>query len=60
MAATRHVAVIVGSLRKESFNRKLAVALQAIAPATLALEIVAVAALLIAPAASKRSPAPPM
>ncbi|HWK82459.1 MAG TPA: NAD(P)H-dependent oxidoreductase, partial [Caldimonas sp.] len=40
MAATRHLAVIVGSLRKESFNRKLAVALQAIAPASLALEIV--------------------
>jgi chromate reductase len=40
MAATRNVAVLVGSLRKESFNRKLALALKAIAPAPLALEIV--------------------
>jgi chromate reductase len=40
MAATRNVAVLVGSLRKESFNRKLATALKAIAPAGLALEIV--------------------
>ncbi|MDQ6627995.1 MAG: NAD(P)H-dependent oxidoreductase [Pseudomonadota bacterium] len=36
---TRHVAVIVGSLRKDSFNRKLALALKAIAPASLVLEI---------------------
>jgi chromate reductase len=40
MANPRRVAVIVGSLRKESFNRKLAKALTAIAPAQLALEIV--------------------
>ena len=40
MAATRKVAVVVGSLRKESFNRKLATALKAIAPASLALDIV--------------------
>jgi chromate reductase len=40
MAATRNVAVLVGSLRKESFNRKLALALKTIAPAPLALEIV--------------------
>ena len=36
----RHVAVVVGSLRKESFNRKLAKALVAMAPAPLSLEIV--------------------
>jgi len=36
---TRNVAVLVGSLRKESFNRKLAKALVAMAPATLKLEI---------------------
>ena len=36
---TRHVAVIVGSLRKESYSRKLALALKAIAPASLVLEI---------------------
>ena len=33
------VAVVVGSLRKESFSRKLALALQAMAPAGLELEI---------------------
>ncbi len=40
MPATRQVAVVVGSLRKGSFNRKMALALKAIAPASLALEIV--------------------
>jgi len=38
MAQTQ-VAVIVGSLRRESFNRKLANALPALSPASLALEI---------------------
>jgi chromate reductase len=36
----RNVAVLVGSLRKESFNRKMANALCAMAPTSLALEIV--------------------
>ncbi len=40
MSTTRDVAVFVGSLRKESFNRKAAKALVAIAPAPLKLEIV--------------------
>jgi chromate reductase len=40
MATTRDVAVLVGSLRKESFNRKMAQALAAMAPAPLKLEIV--------------------
>src|SRR6266478_2110837 len=40
MSTTRNVAVIVGSLRKESFNRKMANALVAMAPAPLKLEIV--------------------
>jgi chromate reductase, NAD(P)H dehydrogenase (quinone) len=40
MATTRNVAVIVGSLRKESFNRKMAKALVAIAQPPLKLEIV--------------------
>jgi len=40
MATTRDVAVLVGSLRKESFNRKMAQALCALAPETLACEIV--------------------
>ena len=40
MSATRNVAVVVGSLRKESFNRKMANALIAMAPPPLALTIV--------------------
>jgi chromate reductase, NAD(P)H dehydrogenase (quinone) len=40
MGTTRTVAVIVGSLRKESFNRKLAKALIALAPESLRCEIV--------------------
>jgi chromate reductase len=38
--ATRKIAVIVGSLRKESFNRKIAKALIQLAPSTLEMEIV--------------------
>ncbi len=40
MSTTRNVAVIVGSLRKESFNRKMAKALAELAPSSLKLEIV--------------------
>src|SRR6266480_5870285 len=40
MSTTRNVAVIVGSLRKESFNRKMAKAMIAMAPPSLKLEIV--------------------
>jgi chromate reductase, NAD(P)H dehydrogenase (quinone) len=40
MSTPRDVAVFVGSLRKESFTRKTAKALIALAPATLKLEIV--------------------
>lgn len=40
MSETRHVAVIVGSLRKESFNRKMALALADLAPSYLKYEIV--------------------
>lgn len=40
MPETRNIAVIVGSLRKESFSRKTARALMSLAPATLKLEIV--------------------
>ncbi|MEO8927326.1 MAG: NAD(P)H-dependent oxidoreductase [Caulobacteraceae bacterium] len=41
----RNVAVIVGSLRRESFNRKMALALAALAPPTLKLKIVEIGAL---------------
>jgi chromate reductase len=40
MSTTRNVAVLVGSLRKASFSRKLALALPGIAPPSLKLEIV--------------------
>ncbi len=40
MAAAKKVAVVVGSLRKESYNRKMAQALIKLAPQGLALEIV--------------------
>ena len=40
MPTSRRVAVVVGSLRKDSFTRRLAKVLTAIAPAPLALEIV--------------------
>ena len=40
MSTTKDVAVFVGSLRKDSFNRKMAKALPALSPATLKPEIV--------------------
>lgn len=40
MSANRDIAVLVGSLRKESFNRKMAHALIELAPSGLKLEIV--------------------
>jgi chromate reductase len=45
MATPRDIAVIVGSLRKESLNRKMAKAMIEIAPKTLKLEIVEIRAL---------------
>jgi chromate reductase, NAD(P)H dehydrogenase (quinone) len=39
MSSTRNVVVVVGSLRKDSFNRKMANALSGLAPDTLKLEI---------------------
>ena len=41
----RNVAVLVGSLRKASFNRKMALALEKLAPETLKLSIVEIGAL---------------
>jgi len=40
MSVTRNVAVLVGSLRKESLNRKMALAMAKLAPPALKLEIV--------------------
>ena len=45
MSTTRKVAVIIGSLRKGSLNRKMANALVTLAPAPLQLAIVEIAAL---------------
>ena len=41
MADPRNVAVLVGSLRKASFNRQMALAMREAAPASLSLGIVA-------------------
>ncbi len=43
--AARKIAVIVGSLRKDSFNRKMARALMSAAPASLSCELVEIGAL---------------
>ena len=45
MPQPRDIAVLVGSLRRESFSRKTANALAALAPETLRLEIVEIGAL---------------
>jgi chromate reductase, NAD(P)H dehydrogenase (quinone) len=45
MNATKHVAVLVGSLRKESLNRKVALALSTLAPPNLKLGIVEISPL---------------
>jgi chromate reductase len=45
MAPHRDIAVLVGSLRRESLNRKAALALAKLAPERLKLEIVAIGAL---------------
>jgi chromate reductase len=45
MSEPRDVAVLVGSLRKESFSRKIAHAVAELAPATLKLEIVEIGGL---------------
>ena len=45
MSTPRRVAVIVGSLRQGSFNRRMALALKAMAPPAMVLEIVEIGAL---------------
>jgi chromate reductase, NAD(P)H dehydrogenase (quinone) len=45
MSTPKDVVVLVGSLRKEAFSRKMAVALEALAPPSLRLEIVEIGAL---------------
>lgn len=45
MPSSRKVAVLVGSLRKDSLNRKVAHALAGVAPASLGLELVDIGAL---------------
>ncbi|WP_297905688.1 NAD(P)H-dependent oxidoreductase [Metallibacterium sp.] len=45
MTRAPNVAVIVGSLRKESFNRRMALALQAMARGTLDLQLIEIGAL---------------
>ena len=45
MPESYRVAVVIGSLRKDSWNRKLALSLPALAPASLTFEIVEIGAL---------------
>jgi chromate reductase len=45
MNTPRHVAVLIGSLRKESFNRRLALALERLAPAHITFQYIAIDAL---------------
>ena len=45
MSTPRRVAVIVGSLRTASFSRKMALALKAMAPPSMALDVVEIGAL---------------
>jgi chromate reductase len=58
MAATRNVAVLVGSLRKESFNRKMANALIGLAPAELSLKVVEIGGLPLFNADHEADPPP--
>jgi chromate reductase len=57
--ATRRVAVVVGSLRKESLNRKMAKTLVAIAPESLSLEIVEIGQLPLYNQDDDANPPPP-
>ena len=45
MSSIHHIAVLVGSLRKDSLNRKTALAASSLAPKSLLLEIVEIGAL---------------
>jgi len=56
---TRDVAVLVGSLRKESFSRKMAKAMMALAPASLKLEIVEIGQLPLYNQDDESHPPPP-
>jgi chromate reductase len=53
--ATRKIAVLVGSLRKESFTRKLAKNLMLLAPPTLELDIVEIRDLQMASCSARPS-----
>ena len=58
MSTIRKVAVLVGSLRKDSFSRKMANALATLAPASLQLAIVEIGGLPLYNADDDASPAP--
>ena len=58
MSTARKVAVIIGSLRKDSLNRKMANALATLAPAPLQLAIVEIAALPLYNSDDDADPAP--
>ncbi|MEO8123416.1 MAG: NADPH-dependent FMN reductase [Burkholderiales bacterium] len=58
MSASVKVAVLIGSLRKDSYNRKMAQALIRLAPPTLALEIVEIGELPLFNQDLEKSPPP--
>jgi len=59
MSVNRNIAVLVGSLRKESFNRKMAHALSELAPSELKLEIAEIGQLPLYNPDLEASPPPP-
>jgi chromate reductase len=59
MSSPRDIAVLVGSLRKESFNRKMARAIAEIAPPSLSFEIVEIGGLPFYNADDEASPPEP-
>ena len=52
--STHHIAVIAGSLRKESFTLKIAKALTKLAPDTLKLEVMSAPASALEPAGDRQ------
>ncbi|NMM26858.1 MAG: NAD(P)H-dependent oxidoreductase [Glaciimonas sp.] len=60
MNTPKNIAIIVGSLRKDSLNRKMANALIALAPSSLRLEIVEIGTLPLFNQDSEAEPTPPV
>jgi len=59
MSTPRDIAVVVGSLRKESYNRKMALAIAQLAPPSLKFEIVEIGQLALFNQDDEANPPPP-